>query len=217
MEAESKADWHGSHYVREEGDVEPDDSWGKKLIRRKRPLPRLPPSDSTSTFPQVCGPSIPVHWTWLGIILQVKNSVLYMKLTQADIGTKMDIGWILSYLLLYGHSVMSNSLRPQEYSTPGFPVLHYFLEFAQTHVHWVIPSSMDRGQTTILSSVICCSSCPQSFPESWSFPMSWHFASGGQSIGASASPSFLPINVQGWFPLGLNTLIPLLSNGLLKK
>ena len=102
-------------------------------------------------------------------------------------------------------------------SMPGFPVLHYFLEFAQTHVHWVIPSSMDRGQTTILSSVICCSSCPQSFPASWSFPMSWLFASDGQSIGASASPSFLPINVQDWFPLGLNSLIPLLSNGLLKN
>jgi len=60
-----------------------------------------------------------------------------MKLTQADIGTKMDIGWILSYLLLYGRSVVSNSLWPQEYSTPGFPVLHYFLEFAQTHVHCI--------------------------------------------------------------------------------
>ena len=137
MEAESKADWHGSHYVREEEDVEPDDSWEKKLICRKRPLPRLPPSDSTCTFPQVCGPSIPEHWTRLGINLQVKNSVLYMKLTQADIGTKMDIGWILSYLLLYGCLVVCNSLWPQEYSTSGFPVLHYLLEFAQTHVHCI--------------------------------------------------------------------------------
>ena len=47
------------------------------------------------------------------------------------------------------------------------------------------------------------SSCPQSFPESGSFPMSQLFASGGQSIGASASASVLPVNIQTWFPLGL--------------
>ena len=46
-----------------------------------------------------------------------------------------------------------------------------------------------------------------------SFPMQWLFASGGQSIGASASASVLPMNVQGWFPLGLTCLISLLSNG----
>ena len=41
------------------------------------------------------------------------------------------------HFLLFGHSVVSNSLGPQEYSTPGFPVLHYLLEFAQTHVHCI--------------------------------------------------------------------------------
>ena len=41
------------------------------------------------------------------------------------------------------------------------------------------------------------SSCPQSFPESWSFPVSWPFTSGGQNIGASALASVLPVNVQG--------------------
>ena len=40
-------------------------------------------------------------------------------------------------LLLFSCSVVSNSLQPMDYSTPGFPVLHYLLEFAQTHVHWV--------------------------------------------------------------------------------
>ena len=98
-------------------------------------------------------------------------------------------------------------------SMPGFPVLHYFLEFAQTHC----PSSVDRGQTTVLPSVIHFPSCPHSFSASWSFPVIWLFESGGQRIGTSASPSFLPINVQGWFPSGLNGLIPLLSNGLFKK
>ena len=52
------------------------------------------------------------------------------------------------------------------------------------------------------------------FPASWSFPVSRLFASSGQSIGASASASVLPINIQGWFPVRLNGLISLLSNGL---
>ena len=47
------------------------------------------------------------------------------------------------------------------------------------------------------------SSCPQPFPASGSFPMSWLFTSGGQSIGASVSTSVLPMNIQDWFPLVL--------------
>ena len=57
------------------------------------------------------------------------------------------------------------------------------------------------------------SSCLQSFPASGSFPMSWPFASGGQSIGASALASVLPTNIQGWFLLGLTGLISLQSKG----
>ena len=66
--------------------------------------------------------------------------------------------------------------------------------------------------------ILCCpfSSCPQPFPASGSFPMSCLFASSGQSIGASASASVLPKNIQGWFPLGLTGLISLLSKGLLR-
>ena len=52
------------------------------------------------------------------------------------------------------------------------------------------------------------------FPPSGSFPMSWHYASGGQSIGSSASASVLPMNIQGLFPWGLTSLISLLSKGL---
>ena len=55
---------------------------------------------------------------------------------------------------------------------------------------------------TILSSVIPFSSHLQSFPASGSFPMSQFFASGGQSIGVSASASVLPVNTQDWSPLG---------------
>ena len=58
------------------------------------------------------------------------------------------------------------------------------------------------------------SSHPQSFPASGSFPMNQLFASGGQSIGTSASTSVLPMNIQGWFLLGLAGLISLLSKGL---
>ena len=66
----------------------------------------------------------------------------------------------------------------------------------------------------ISCSVIPLSSCPQFFPASGSFPVSQLLASGGQSIGASALASVLPMNVQGWFPLGLTGLISLLSKGL---
>ena len=58
------------------------------------------------------------------------------------------------------------------------------------------------------------SSCPQFPPASGSFPVSQLFTSGGQSIGASASASVLPMNIQGWFPLGLAGLISLQSKGL---
>ena len=67
---------------------------------------------------------------------------------------------------------------------------------------------------TISSSVVPLSSHQQSFPESGSFPMSQFFESGGQSIGASTSPSVLPVNIQDWFPLGLTALISLQSKGL---
>ena len=64
----------------------------------------------------------------------------------------------------------------------------------------------------ISSSVTHLSSCPQSFPASGSFPMSQLFASGGQSIGVSAS--VLPVTIQNWFPLGLTGLISSQSKGL---
>ena len=66
------------------------------------------------------------------------------------------------------------------------------------------------------SSVFPFSSCLQSFPASESSPMSWLFASGGQSTGASTSASVLPMTMQDRFPLGLTSLISLLSQGLSK-
>ena len=64
--------------------------------------------------------------------------------------------------------------------------------------------------------ILCCpfSFCPQSFPTSGSFPISWHFASEGQNIRASASVSFHSMNIHGWFPLRLTGLISLQSKVL---
>ena len=68
-------------------------------------------------------------------------------------------------------------------------------------------------ESMILSNylILCCPLlfCLQSFPASGFFPMSWLFTSGGQSIGASASASVLPMNIQGWLPLRLTGLISL--------
>ena len=69
---------------------------------------------------------------------------------------------------------------------------------------------------TISCTVIPFSSYLWSFPASGSFPMNQFFTSGGQSIGVSASTSGLPMNIQDWFPLGLNGLISLQSKGLSK-
>ena len=67
---------------------------------------------------------------------------------------------------------------------------------------------------SISSTAAHFSSWPQSFPASGSFPLGQLFSSGSQSIGASASASVLPVNIQGWFPLGLTGVISLLSKGL---
>ena len=68
---------------------------------------------------------------------------------------------------------------------------------------------------TISSTVTPFSSCPQYFPASGSFSVSWLFTSGGQSIGALASA--LPVNIQDWFSLRLTGLISLLSKELSKS
>ena len=78
--------------------------------------------------------------------------------------------------------------------------------------HWV--------SDTISNHLILCHPLlflPSIFPTSGSFPVSWLIASGGQSIGASASASVLSMNIQGWFVLELTGLISLQSKGLLKS
>ena len=97
--------------------------------------------------------------------------------------------------------------NPMDFSMLGFPVLHYLLEFAQTHVHWV------SDAIQLISSCHPLLLLPSVFPSIRVFPMSLIFASGGQRIWVSASASVLPMNIQSWFPLGLTGLI-LLSKGL---
>ena len=93
------------------------------------------------------------------------------------------------------------------------------------HARFPCPSSAPRAclnscplsqwsYLIISSSVILLFSCCQSFPELGFFLMRQFFTSGGQSIGASASSSVLPVTIQGWFPLGLTVLISLQSKGL---
>ena len=93
-------------------------------------------------------------------------------------------------------------------SMPGLPVHHQLPEFTETHVHrgWCHPA--------ISSSVVPFSSCLQSLPASWSFPMSQLFAWGDQSTGVSALASVLPMNTQDWSPLGWTGWISLQSKGL---
>jgi len=97
----------------------------------------------------------------------------------------------------FSRSVMSNSLRPHGLphtrSPCPSPTPGVYSNLCQLSL-WCHP--------TISSSVIPFSSWPQSFPASGSFQMSQLFASGGQSIGVSASTSVLPVNTQDWSPLG---------------
>ena len=96
----------------------------------------------------------------------------------------------------FSRSVVSDSLRPHE----------------SQHARPPCPSSQ-WCHPTISSSVVPCSSCPQSLPASGLFPMSHLFTWSGQSTGVSASASVLPMNTQDWYPLGWTGWISLQSKG----
>ena len=126
------------------------------------------------------------------------------------------LGWFSSVQV--SHSVVSNSLCYMNRSTAGLPIHHHLLEFTQTHVHQV----HDAIQS---SHLVPFSSCPQSFPASESFPVSQHFAWGGQSTGVSALASFLPKKSQdcspsewiGWISLQSQGLSRVFSNTTVQK
>ena len=112
-------------------------------------------------------------------------------------------------LLLFSHSVMSDSLEPHGMQHARLPS-----PSPSPGAYSNLCPLSQWCQLIISSSVVPFSSCFQSFPASGSFLISQLFASGGQSIGASASASVLPMNIQGLFPLGWSGLISLQSKGL---
>ena len=94
-------------------------------------------------------------------------------------------------------------------SMPGFSILHHLPELAQTHVHWVSDAIQPSHPQSPPSPLAL-----KSFWTSGSFPMRRLFALNGQSIGASVLASVLPMNIQGWFSLGLTGWISLQSKRL---
>ena len=86
---------------------------------------------------------------------------------------------------------------PIDWSTPGFPVLHHLPEFAQTHIHWLGDAIQSSHPLSSPSPPASNLSQHQGF-----IPMSRLFTSDDQSIGFSTAASVLPMNIQGWFPLG---------------
>ena len=99
--------------------------------------------------------------------------------------------------------------NPMDCSMPGFPVFHYLSEFSQIHVRWV-------SDATQLSHPLPPTSPPALNLSQHEGLFQWvgSLHQADQSIGASALASVLPMNIQGWFPLGLTCLISLLSKGL---
>ena len=109
----------------------------------------------------------------------------------------------------FSQSVMSDSLQPHELQHAKLP--------CPSSTPGVYSNSCPSSRwchPTISSSVVPFSSCPQSLPASGSFQMSQLFASGGKSIGVSASTSVLAMNTQDWSPLGWTGWIFLKSKGL---
>ena len=157
-------------------------------------------------------------WEWQLEICNVRwNFSLEINSTSGELGyywcyfsdnklsQKPEVWWkttiaqlcIIQHMLQFSCSVMSDSLWPHELQHTRPPCL--------SPTPRVYPNSCPLSwwrQPTISSSVVPFSSCPQSFPASRYFQMSQLFASGGQSIGVSASTSVLSMNTQDWSPLG---------------
>ena len=117
--------------------------------------------------------------------------------------------FLLNVSVQFSCSIVSDSLWPHElqHARPPCPS-----PTPEVHSN-TCPSSRWCHPTTS-SSVVPFYSCPQSLPASGSFLMNWFFASGGQSIGVSASTSVLTKNTQDWSPLGWTAWISLQSKGL---
>ena len=89
--------------------------------------------------------------------------------------------------------------NPVDCSTPGFPALHYLLELAQTHVHWVDDAIQAPHPLLPSSPPALIFPSIRVFSSELALLIRWSNIGGG----ASASALVLPVNIQGWFPLGL--------------
>ena len=135
-----------------------------------------------------------VPFMWLA---QKTRNILFQSVLWLKKPCKVSVVQSLSFVQLFG--------------TPWTIALQASLSFT---VSWSLLKLTFTESVQSKCLILCrpFSSCLQTFPASGSFVMSWFFALGGQSIGASTS--VLPMNIQGWFPLGLTGLISLQSKGL---
>ena len=125
------------------------------------------------------------------------------KIKHKKIATRFELDWSTCFLSLVSVQLLSHVQLFETHGLQHSPVQHQLLELAQTRVHQVSDAIQPSHPLLLLL-------------PSGSFPMSQFFTSGGHSIGASASVSVLPMNIQDWFLLGLTGLISLQSATLLK-
>ena len=162
--------------------------------------------------------------TWIKLYLTVSSSPEFLSYVKSELNLQFSLNSVFVTRIWKGPNYYSdinqeNSRigeevvtvqllsRVQLFVTWWTAALQAFLSFTEKSPG-VCSNSCPLSQwchPTISSSVASFSSCPQSFPESGSFPMSHLFSSDGQSIETSAS--VLPMHIQGWFPLGLTGLI----------
>ena len=113
---------------------------------------------------------------------------------------------MIPWSVQFSSSVVSDSATPWTAVHQASLVHHQFPEFTQTPVHWVSDAIQPSHPLPPPSPALNLSQHQGLFQ--------WVFTSGGQSTGASATASVLPMNIQDWFPLGFTNLISLLSKGL---
>ena len=138
------------------------------------------------------------------LMLETLNKLRSASVPHSPFNHMETLSWVQ-----FSHSVVSDSLQSHQsqHTRPPCPS-------PTPTVHSDSRPSSQLCHPAIWSSVVSFSSCPQSLPTSGSFPMGQLFAWGGQSIGVTASASFLPKNTQDWSPLEWTGWISLQSKGL---
>ena len=124
-------------------------------------------------------------------------------------GNAKFLSWTMKWMFNSVAQSCPTFCHPMDCSTPGLQVHHQLPELAQTLIHWVVNAIQPPHPLSSLFPSTFNLSQHQGF-----FQMSQFFTSGGQTTGVSASASVLPMNIQGWFPLGLTSWISLQFKGL---